>query len=163
MLFFVTDVMSLWWWPYCCWCCATVVDETNLLWLMFSSYWCKTILQCFAISDITIANVNGWWFCHCGWCYCHYCFFLYCGRCNNHLLLADVIAKCVVADVIAKYMMAGVVAICGRWNIHFMWWADVIALWQMEWPHGWNVGRSYCLGGRWNNHWVNYFNFVLCC
>ena len=41
-------------------------------------------------------------------------------------------AKCVMADVIAKYVMADVIAICGRWNSHFMWWADVIALWQME-------------------------------
>ena len=47
-------------------------------------------------------------------------FFLYCGRCNNHLLLAYVIAKCVMADVIAKYVMADVIAICGRWNSHFM-------------------------------------------
>ena len=31
---------------------------------------------------------------------------LYCGRCSNHLLLADVFAKCVMADVIAKYVMA---------------------------------------------------------
>ena len=46
---------------------------------------------------------------------------LYCGRCNNHLLLADVIAKCVMTDVIAKcvmadvfakYVMADVVTIC---------------------------------------------------
>ena len=46
-------------------------------------------------------------------------YLLCCGRCNNHLLLADVIAKCMVADVIAKYVMADVVAICGRWNSHF--------------------------------------------
>ena len=45
---------------------------------------------------------------------------LYCGRCNNHLLMADVIAKCVMADVIAKYVMADVIAKCGRWNSHFM-------------------------------------------
>ena len=71
----------------------------------------RPFLGCFAISDMTIANVNGWCYCHCGWCYCHYCFLLYCGRCNNHLLLADVFAKCVMADV---------VAICGRWNSHFI-------------------------------------------
>ena len=47
-------------------------------------------------------------------------FLLYCGTCNNHLLLADVIARCVMADVFAKYVMADVVAICGRWNSHFM-------------------------------------------
>ena len=29
---------------------------------------------------------------------------LYCGRCNNHLLLADVIAKCMMADVFAKLL-----------------------------------------------------------
>ena len=75
------------------------------------------------------------------------------------MLLADVIANCLMADVIAKYVMADVVVICGRWNSHFMWLADVIALWQMELPHGWNVGRSYCLGGRWNSYWVNYFSF----
>ena len=113
---------------YCGWCCATVVDEITLLWLMLLSYWCKTISWMFSISDITIANVNGWCYCHCGWCYCHYCFLLYCGRCNNHLLLADVITKCVMADDFAKYVMADVVAICGRWNSHFMWRADVIAL-----------------------------------
>ena len=47
--------------------------------------------------------------------FCHYCYLFYCGTCNNHLLLADVIAKYVMADVAAKYVMA-----------------DVIALWQME-------------------------------
>ena len=31
----------------------------------------------------------------------------YCGRCNDHLLLAD---------IIAKYVMADVIAMCGRWN-----------------------------------------------
>ena len=71
---------------------------------------------------------------------------LYCGRCNNHLLLADVIAKCVVVDVIAKcvmadvfakYVMADVVVICGRWNSHFL--CDGLMLL----PHG-----------RWNNNMV---------
>ena len=57
-------------------------------------------------------------------------------------MLADGIAKCMMADVIAKHVMA-----------------DVVALWQIEQPHGWNVGRSYCLSDRWNNHRVNYFNF----
>ena len=50
----------------------------------------------------------------------HYCYLFYCGRCNNHLLLADVIAKYVMADVIAKYVMADVIAMCGRWNGHFV-------------------------------------------
>ena len=42
-----------------------------------------------------------------------------CGRCNSHLLLADVITKCEMADVFAKYEMADVIATCGRWNSHF--------------------------------------------
>ena len=62
---------------------------------------------------------------------------LYCGRCNSHLLLADVIAKCVMADVFAKYVMADVVAICGRWNSHFL--CDGLMLLPC---------------GRWNNHMV---------
>ena len=116
---------------------AFIVADVIPLWQMKPHYydWCychidvRPFLKCYVTSDITSANVNGWCYYHCGWCYCHHCFLLCCGRCNNHLLLADVIAKCVMADVIAKYVMADGVAICGRWNSHFMWWVDVIALW----------------------------------
>ena len=44
---------------------------------------------------------------------------IYCDRCNNHIMLADGIAKCMMADVIAKHVMADVFAICGSWNSHF--------------------------------------------
>ena len=43
---------------------------------------------------------------------------LYCGRCNNHTVLADGITKYMMADVIAKHVMADVFTICDRWNSH---------------------------------------------
>ena len=42
--------------------------------------------------------------------FCHYCYLFYCGRCNNHLLLADVIAKYVMADVVGQPFSL-------KWNI----------------------------------------------
>ena len=47
-------------------------------------------------------------------------------------MLADGIANYMMADVIAKLVMADIFAICGRWIATYMWWADVVALWQME-------------------------------
>ena len=56
--------------------------------------------------------------------------------------------------------MAGVIAMCGRWNNHFvLWWANVIACGRWNNHMVGMEGRSYCLGGRWNGHWVSYFNF----
>ena len=43
---------------------------------------------------------------------------MYCGRCNNHIMLADGIAKYMMADVIAKHVMADIFAICGRLDSH---------------------------------------------
>ena len=61
------------------------------------------------------------------------------GRCYDHMYwLADVVA--IVADGIATLVDGRCYCHCGRWNSHIGWnglvMADVIALWQMEWPLG---------------------------
>ena len=56
------------------------------------------------------------------------------------------IATSMLADIFAKYMMADVIATCGRWNGHmFLIRLMLLPLWQMEWPHGWNVSRQILL------------------
>ena len=58
MAFIVADVVPLLWMkPHCydwCYCHINVLDH---------------FMNVLTISDITIANVNGWCYCHCGWCF----------------------------------------------------------------------------------------------
>ena len=103
-------------------------------------------MNCFVVADVMATLFIGWCNCYSGWW-------------NYHIVWADVLPNYTSWNShICDSNLIGL--ICGRWNSHFLWLADVVAMVADVMATGWNVlGRCYCLGGRCYSHRVIIFPY----